>query len=179
MDPTTNDRHETFLRLLSLHQRHVHAYLGAFLRDPADIDDVLQETSIVLWRKFDQYDTDRNFLSGACGVARLEMLKFCRTHDRAMLPLDENVLTAISDVRLEMSDTLDARREALTLCLGKLRSDDRDLIERCYASDKSTKRVAEDLQRPVNSVYKSLTRIRRVLGDCITRETSSTSRKDT
>ena len=164
------ERNELFLRLYSHHQRQIHAYLGTFLRNPADVDEVLQETSIVLWRKFDQFDTERSFLAWACGIARLEMLKFSRQNQHAMLPLSEEQLVALSDHWLSMDKSLDSRREALAGCMEKLRPRDRDLVSRCYASGATSNKVAEELGRPVNAVYKSLGRIRRTLMSCIQRQ---------
>ena len=164
---TTQD----FLRLYSLHQRQIHAFIGSFFRDSADIDEVLQETSIVLWSKFAEFRCDGEFLRWACGVARLEVLRHLRTKGRksSALPLDEPLIELLAEQRETAQSHFDLRREALTNCLAKLRLQDRKLIEDCYKRGVIVKAIAERMSRPVNAVYQSLSRIRRYLHECITR----------
>jgi RNA polymerase sigma-70 factor (ECF subfamily) len=160
---------DRFLRLYSHSQRRVHNYIATFVYDPTAVDEVLQETSIVLWRKFSEFRDEGDFYHWACGVARLEILKYLRIHQRTALPLDEHVVELISAERQAMDQGLDDRREALEHCLGTLREVDRALVQRCYAGIGSFKAVAVELGRPVNAVYKSLGRIRAVLFECIER----------
>lgn len=159
--------HERFLRYYSTHQRQVHGYIATFIHRPSDVDEVLQETSIVLWRKFGEFRQGANFLTWACGIARLEVYKFLRQQRRAALPLDENLLDAISDERQQMHGELEARRDALRVCITRLREDDRTLVRRCYDGTTNIKTIAMEVGRPVNSVYKSLGRIRNALLICI------------
>jgi RNA polymerase sigma-70 factor (ECF subfamily) len=68
------------------------------------------------------------------------------------------------------ADLFDFRREALQKCLGKLAPRDRQLVQRCYShADASFKAAADEMGRPVNTVYKALNRIRRSLHECIDR----------
>ena len=70
------------------------------------------------------------------------------------------------------ADLFDFRRDALRKCLGKLPGSDRQLVQRCYGdheSHESFKAIAEEIGRPVNTVYKALNRIRRSLHECIDR----------
>ncbi len=69
---------EEFVLLMTRHQRKIWRFINALLPAPNAADDVLQETSLVLWRKWEQFDTDREFLPWACGIARLQVLRFVR-----------------------------------------------------------------------------------------------------
>jgi RNA polymerase sigma-70 factor (ECF subfamily) len=65
---------------------------------------------------------------------------------------------------------LESRRDALRTCLEKLPHTDRQLVRHCYGDSRVTfKRAAHILGRPVNTVYKALNRIRKVLYECIER----------
>ena len=145
--PTSSEHDEQFLRLYTHHQRQIYAYLATFLRDAADVDEVLQETSIVLWHKFGEFDPERSFPAWAIGVARYELFRFCRSRKTAMLPLDEQAIAAISRDRLAAGDSLDSRREALQVCLEKLRLRDRELVQRCYTPGVTSRSVAQQLGR--------------------------------
>lgn len=162
-----DERHERFLRLYSMSQRQLHGYIGTFIYSPADVSEVAQETSVILWRKFEKFDPSGSFLAWACGVARLEVFRFLRSKRHRPTPLDSQIIEQICDDRSEMLDELEARREALGNCLSKLREADRLLIWRCYSESTTIKVIAEEMGRPVNSVYKSLGRIRNTLLICI------------
>jgi len=61
---SSDDKHERFLRLYAAHQRQLHGYIGTFIYTPADVSEVAQETSIVLWRKFEAFDPTAASLRG-------------------------------------------------------------------------------------------------------------------
>ena len=50
------DRGAEFLRLFLQHQRRVYALILALLPNGPDADDILQETSAVLWQKFGEFE---------------------------------------------------------------------------------------------------------------------------
>ena len=70
------------------------------------------------------------------------------------------------------TDELDLLAEGLVECMDKLSEADRHLIHLCYAEEQAITQIAEELGRPVQSVYNSLFRIRRTLFDCIQRAAS-------
>jgi RNA polymerase sigma-70 factor (ECF subfamily) len=159
---------EDFLRMYSLYQKQIYAFIGTYCRNPADIDEVLQETSIVLWNKFREFRSDGEFLPWAFGIARLEVLRHFRTRKDAF-PFDERIFDALVEQRGQEQDAFERRCEALQQCLSKLSERDRVLVEECYRSGVQIKDVADRMRRPVNAVYQSLSRIRRSLFDCISR----------
>lgn len=163
------------MRLYSQQYPRLCAFLGTFLHRWADIEDVLQETSVVLWEKFSEFTpvsestVGEDFGRWACTIARHKLMHAMRAHQRATLPIDEQLIDRISHAHHQMADELEARREALKRCLARLSDSDRSLVDACYHGDRAYHQVAQSLGRPVNSVYKSLGRIRKTLLDCIER----------
>ena len=168
-DESAKSIHEEFVRLFSRHQRQVYAYIATVLVNPADVEEVLQETSIVLWSKFETYDRQRSFVKWACGVAHLQILRHFRQQKRKPLPLDEPTLELLLAERTAMEHQLSDRRAALSECVKQLRASDREIIESCYAPGTSFKTVAKQLGRSVGALYHSLGRIRRTLFECVNR----------
>jgi RNA polymerase sigma-70 factor, ECF subfamily len=164
---------DDFLRQYSLHQKQIYSFIGAFLRSGADIDEVLQETSVILWSKYHEFRPDGDFLRWACGIARLEVYRFCRSRKGVTMPFDDRLFETLAEDRELLNEHLDQRRSALSHCLQKLKRRDRELIEACYQANTTAKGVAERLCRPVNAVYQSLSRIRRLLYECVTRALAS------
>lgn len=164
---THDIRHERFLSLYTPVQRRIHALIMTLLPAGKDAEDVLQETTLVLWRKFSEFDPSQDFGNWAVGVARLEVYRYCRQHGRNALPLEQHTLELLCAEHAKMSESIDQRWQALSECLRRLSTIDRDLVRRCYGSDMKFKDVAATLGRPVNSVYKSLGRIRAALMTCV------------
>lgn len=162
---------QAFLRHYSLHQGQICAFVNTFFRSQADIDEVLQETAIVLWRKFDDFQTGTNFFNWACSVARIEVLRYMRINARktSALPLDDSLVELLASERVNAQKDFDSHSDALKRCMAKLKQRDRELVQKCYQPGVNVKSIAELIDRPVNAVYQSLSRIRRLLHDCVTR----------
>jgi RNA polymerase sigma-70 factor (ECF subfamily) len=173
-DPT---RHEEFVRLFGLNQGRVFAFLLTLLPTYADAEEVLQQTSIVIWRKFDQFDSQGDFVRWACGIAYREALNFLKRQRRDRHAFGETVLEKVAAERLDRAGVLDRRRTALEKCLQKLNPRDRQTVEHYYYRGRTTASdVAAALGRPVDTVYKALARIRQALHQCIDRTVAAEER---
>jgi RNA polymerase sigma-70 factor (ECF subfamily) len=161
-------QHDQFVERFVRSQDRIYAYVVTLLPNRADAEEVFQQTSLALWKKWRQFDPGRDFVRWACGMAHYEALSFLRKHaDRRRVALSEEVLSAVAEDRLDLQDDLEARRTALRQCLDRLKREKRQLLERCYAGKDSIKQIAADLGRSPNVVYMTLKRLRRVLFDCI------------
>ena len=86
-----SERHDLYVELLARHRRQLFGYIYALLRNFADTEDIYQQTALVLWQKFDQYEADTNFLSWSCRVAQFEAKNLMRRHQRDRLYFDEDI----------------------------------------------------------------------------------------
>ena len=50
-----------FLKFFLQHQRELMAYVSAAIRDTHAQNDIMQQTALILWRTFDQYNRTRPF----------------------------------------------------------------------------------------------------------------------
>jgi RNA polymerase sigma-70 factor, ECF subfamily len=168
--PSDEKDPEQFVRLLGRYQQRVYSFILTLVPHWADADEVLQETNIVLWRKFSEFELDTDFVRWANQVAYFEVLKFRRRRQKDQLYFSDAFIEEVAAEVMEMSDTLEAQRDRLAACLKKLSERDRTLIHLRYDEGSSVKRVAEQLGRSADSVYKSLNRVRRMLVSCVQRE---------
>jgi RNA polymerase sigma-70 factor, ECF subfamily len=163
------DRVAEFLELYSSHYPRLQFYVTALLPTANDASDVLQETSMVLWRKFDSFEIGTNFFAWACKIARFQVMKYRERQGRSARLFDTSLLEKLAveacDERLVRGVPL----QALENCLGKLAEGDRTLIRQRYQPNTTVQQLASDIGRSANSVSKSLGRIRRVLLECIDR----------
>lgn len=167
---TTSPPDEEFVRLFTRHQRPLFLYLLSRVPNPVEAEEILQEANIIIWRKFAQFASGTNFLAWATQIAKYEVLKYHERHQRDKLKFSDHFVEQLAEEEGEDTTHWELRREALMNCLGKLRSKDRELIERRYSPGQNGLSLAEVLERPVNSIYQSLGRIRRTLLECIHRE---------
>jgi RNA polymerase sigma-70 factor (ECF subfamily) len=163
-------RHDQFVERFVRSQDRIYAYVATLLPNRTDAEEVFQQTSLVLWKKWQQFDPSRDFVAWACGIAHHEVRNFLRKHkDKGRVFLSEDVLAQVAQARLEAHDVLEARRQALLRCLDRLEPGNRALLERCYAGKDSIKAIAEGLGQRPNVLYMTLKRLRRALFDCINR----------
>jgi RNA polymerase sigma-70 factor (ECF subfamily) len=160
-----------FLRLFLQNERRLYAYILTLLPHRADADDVLQETSLVMWDKFDDDHPPDDFAAWACRIAYFKVLEARKKRQRGRVLFSQAMLDRVAETAVEQSRALqlDERREALAGCLGKLSPRDRDLLARRFDEGASVQSAAAGLRRSADAVYKALARIRRALFDCVTR----------
>lgn len=160
---------ERVVRLLSAHQEQLYRYVFALMPNEQDARDVVQETCVALFRKFDQYDDSRPFLPWAFRFAYLEVLKHREKNRQAAMSLSEDVIELLASERDAQSEILDARLRALEECLRDLPQGDFALIRGRYHSRKSIDKLAAQVAMSHRTLYRNLERVRRVLFHCITR----------
>jgi RNA polymerase sigma-70 factor, ECF subfamily len=151
-------------------QSRLFGYIHSLVRDLDDADDLFQQTTLILWNKFDDFDRARSFLSWACGVARFEVCNFLRSRGRQRLYFSDDLNLLLAEAQEDMArDELEERRDALARCVEKLRQRDRQLLDECYGREDGVTEVAGRHGRSPQSVHNSLRRIRRGLFECIRR----------
>jgi RNA polymerase sigma-70 factor (ECF subfamily) len=162
---------DAFARLFAQHDRWLFSYLVTLLANSAHAEEVFQEVCVVLWREHEKFQLGTNFVKWASVIAHHQVQKFRRERKRLGPQLSDKAVEQLATTAAERADLFDFRRDALRRCLGKLSDEDRLLVQTCYADSSDTfKAAAQRMGRSVNTVYKALNRIRRVLHECIDRK---------
>jgi RNA polymerase sigma-70 factor (ECF subfamily) len=143
------------------------AYIRAIVRDGHLAEDVFQEVAVLAIRKRDEIRDGPHFLAWMRLTSRHTALKTLR-HRQHQLLLDESLLDRLDEQWAEHDSASSADLlEALRHCLERLSPHARNLVKLRYAEGVSGQRLAEVVDRSLNTVYVSLSRIHRSLGDCI------------
>jgi RNA polymerase sigma-70 factor (ECF subfamily) len=158
-----------FVQRLTAGQRRLYAFIRSQVYSRNDADEVLQQTTAVLWEKYESFRPNGDFVRWACGIARLEVLAHCRNRRRLRVLFDENVADAVGDRLAAAADEVDLRLDMLVQCMKELMLRDRDLIERHYRNEQSVMEIAAALGVSESSVYKRLGHSRDMLYECIQR----------
>src|SRR3954447_12431536 len=158
---------EEFVQTFARYQQDVQAYLLTLVPNRSDCDDLMQETSVALWRKWPEFDHQRDFFRWACGIAFIEVLRYRRHTSTQRMWFSEDLIETLAVEFVDRSELLALRAEALQSCLEKLDKQDRIIIESRYRDGSTVQDVAHQLSRPVGSLYKAVVRIRERLQMCI------------
>ncbi len=162
------DSSELYLQLLSKHDPEIRAFVRALVPSAVDVADVMQNVSVVAWKKFAELDEPaENFGRWCCVIARYEVLKFRRSKARDRLVLTDELVELISEEAEAESRRRDAQIGYLEECLSELPEKRRILVQEAYAPGSSVKEMAKHRSVEANSLYQMLWRIRQELARCI------------
>jgi len=175
IDPQ-REQHDRFLRLFMAHEDSLRVFVRSLLFGRDEEREVMQETAVVLWRKFDPEMTDAAFCRWAFGVARMEALAFRRDRARDRHSFGDDVYELLAATIVEQADELEAERLALDACLQKLPEERRKLMQAAYAPGVKIDELAAELGRTATALYKTLHRIRLALADCTRRRLAAEER---
>lgn len=171
MSEEASDREEQFVSLFAQNERHLRAFVRSMGLDWNAVDDVMQTVSLVMWRKWEEFDIDTSFVSWGRVIARFEVLKFRRKMARDRHVFSDDLMDLLADASLEVESQVsnEQYQESLEKCLESLPAKSRDLIRAAYEGNRTIKEVASDTGRTATALYKALDRIRNQLQVCIER----------
>ena len=155
------------LRNRSLHE----AMLLALVADVHVADDLYQQAALVMTRKREAIPEDCRFLPWSRKVIVNVVRDYRKQKARQRVSLmDEQSLELIAGAFEKLDETVvDARREALRRCLGKLDAPQRKLLHARYEENRSFEELAVESSRTRGAVQTMLYRLRRALTLCIER----------
>jgi RNA polymerase sigma-70 factor, ECF subfamily len=174
LELTPTDPVENFVLLLAQHERMLAAYVLTLVPHFQDADDILQDTKVVMWRNFAQFRLGTNFGAWARKIAFHQVLSHRKRKKRDRLEFSEEFLHAVADEVETGADYLGERQAALNQCVAKLSDEQRQLLRFRYQDQLEIDVLASRLDRTVTATYRTLSRIRQVLHECVTRSLNKT-----
>lgn len=164
------DRTTSFIELLTTHDRALSLYVHSLVPRDSAAEDILQQTKLLLWKHFADFELGTNFLAWARKVAFHQILSHRRQKKREHLPLDEVTLEALGAAVSELASDIPQRHEALRHCMARLPVEHRQLVQLRYYEDLEIEQVAERVNRTEAAVYRALSRVRMTLMDCVQKQ---------
>lgn len=170
-EPSEDARYEVFVKKFAHYEGDLRRFVRSLLPNWTDADEVVQQTAIVMWRKFDQYDPSTHFMKWACVIARFEALAYRRKMARDRLVFREDILELMADEGAEEIDHRQAEHEALAACLQEMPEKQRQLLTLAYSQGVKVKELAEEAGSSAAAFYMRLNRLRRQLLKCVESKT--------
>ncbi|MBN2134079.1 MAG: sigma-70 family RNA polymerase sigma factor [Sedimentisphaerales bacterium] len=168
-DPDGQARYEQFLQLLARDQKRIRGLILSLVARPSVAEDLMQETMLVMWRKFGEFELGTDFAAWGMRIARYRVLRYCDDRRRDRLCFDVDALASIAAC-VEARGADPDKLAALEACVEKLAQDDRSLLELRYHRGMTVKQIAGAVGRSVHGLYKRMARIHALLYACVTRE---------
>ena len=161
-----NEQHEKFVRLFGQSQPDLRRYIFSLCQNMGDTEDILQETSLALWRKFETYNSSQPFLNWAFRFAYFEVMKF-REKQKKRYSLCETTLKILAEEHEENVEVLKAQRRILKECLAKLPQQEKELVDLRYGQQMSVTSINEIFSETGKKIYRAFERIRLKLFKCV------------
>ena len=159
--------YETFVRLLIEEESAVKAYVRRLVPTWHDVEEVVQQTSLIAWKKFDELDDITRFGGWLMTIARFESLKHRRSLARSPLVFSDKLAEQLADATGSIDAGGADRQQALEGCLQKLDQAKRELILEVHQPGVTIRGYAQQNSRPEQAIYKLVHRLRQKLLMCM------------
>ena len=159
-----------FMRLWTAAQPAVSGFVRALVRDRSVADEVMQETSLVLFRRFDEYDEQRPFVAWALGIAKFQVLGLNRDAARSRVSFDTDLLARFTETWAELAPRASDRSFFLQECIQRLTARARQMVRLRYYDDLTAEEISRQIDGTGAAVRVALQRIRQQLRECVERQ---------
>lgn len=159
-----------FIDLFEADKNRLYAYIYAYMLDYAATDDIFQETSMTLWRDFSQFEQGSHFSKWANGIAFNRIRTYRQNRKKYKLGLKDDIVQELADT-ISVSETSPTTRSSkwwhLQDCSSKLSAPLKKIYNAFYIEDLKAQEIADNSDRSIYAIRKSIHKLRKVLFDCV------------
>jgi len=163
---------ESFVALLTSQQARIYSYILSMVPNYNDADDLLQETTKLMWEKYGEFVQGTDFLAWGKRIAHFLILAYYRNKGK------ENAFCFDHDVLQCLEREYDERKSDLSkeyfrhlrYCVKKLRQEDKKLLKLRYFENLTVRDIALRVGFSVQYIYRNIARVHQLLLSCIQRQ---------
>jgi RNA polymerase sigma-70 factor (ECF subfamily) len=156
-----------YVSLIAQHQWALRGFILSLMPGSPDVDDVLQETNMVLWEKRKRFEEGSNFLAWATTIARFQVMRHRNSAKRSrVLPFSDEFLHELAG-KVAPDNPKTKLLGALDRCLEKLSEKQRRLVAARYTPGHSLADHAAQIGTSAEVLRVTLHRIRLALKRCV------------
>ncbi len=170
MPSKKDDACEAFVELMTSFQGHLYGYALSLTADPEAANDLLQETNVVLWKNWKEFEPGTNFKAWSFRIAHFQFMALRQRRMRDRLCFGDGLVTVIAAEAKELDDTYEQRVASLASCLEQLRPRWREIIRLRYSEGLAVQGMSTKIGLSANAISQLLFRARKCLIDCVKRE---------
>src|SRR3954465_6805551 len=94
------------IALITRHQRQVFSYIYVLVHNRSDAEDLLQETSLVICEKFNEFKEGTDFVAWACQIAYWRVRYSRQKYARSKVIFDQDIVDVVAQTAGAMVDEL-------------------------------------------------------------------------
>ncbi len=161
--------HDRFTELVAEHQGWLRAYIRTLGVLAGSVDDVAQETFLVAYRRYDDYDPARPFAAWLKGIAKLLAANERRRQASRGRLVEPSLAAALAAVDEDLDEDLPVVTRHLNECLDRLPDHARELLLLLlrYGQELDASALGARLGRDGNAVRQALFRVRELVRRCL------------
>lgn len=158
--------------LVNKYRLALYRHIARLVRDPQEVEDLVQETFIKAFTALESYSAEFAFSTWLYKIATNHAIDYLRRKKLKALSLDEPIETREGTLERELADTTyfpdrhiveDQRRALLQEAIDALPEKYRLVIVLRHQQEKSYEEIAEELNLPLGTVKAHIFRARRLL----------------
>jgi RNA polymerase sigma-70 factor (ECF subfamily) len=162
-----------FVELMTQHQGRLYGYVLSLTGDPDVANDILQETNVVLWKQWGQFEPGSNFKAWSFRIAHFQFMAYRQKRIRDKVLFSDELLASLASEAVAVDEKHEEQAAALEKCLELLPTRSRTAIRLRYTDELNVGEMARRLGRNVNAVYQLLFRARQTLIECVQKSAST------
>ncbi|MBN2314904.1 MAG: sigma-70 family RNA polymerase sigma factor [Sedimentisphaerales bacterium] len=175
----SNQRVQEFVELLTAHQVRIRGYILSLVRNYNDAEDIMQETSRMMWTRFSDFEPGTDFLAWGRTIAFYRILEYRHSREqkgKSQIFHDELFHILESEAKARKKDRSQDYLHYLRDCLKKLVTHDRLLLRMRYEQNLKVREIARRVGVTIQSVYRNMARIQSQLQLCVQRSAAQEER---
>ncbi|MFT5853347.1 MAG: RNA polymerase sigma-70 factor (ECF subfamily) [Verrucomicrobiales bacterium] len=158
-----------FVKLLTGHQSALRGFIVSLMPGSPDVEDVLQDTNVVIWEKMSSFEQGSNFRAWIFAIAKNVALAHFSKLKRDRSPVvSETLARLIADTWYQRENAdLASKDIALNYCLQTLDDSELAVVDARYSHHNSLEALAAATKRPAATLRVLLFRVREKLRLCV------------
>ncbi len=169
---TETINHDSVLKQALVYQTVMRSYAQFLLRDWALADDVVQESLLVVMRKWQDFRAGSSVYAWFRGIVRNKAMECLRQKNKFVTATDIELQAAVEgilDERLteEEAESQKDRMLALLGCVSRVERSSRLLLHGFYVERKPLKELAAHYRQSADYIKTRLYRLRKALYQCV------------
>ncbi len=165
--PEPNDLTNYFITLLTANQRRIFSFILSRVPSVAEAQDLMQETTTLMWLKFEQFTPGTDFVAWGIKIAQHKIMDYRKNRHNQVVHLSDDAIQALEQEPLKRPIHEDDRIQILKDCLRKLTDTQQQLILLRYYQDNSIGIIAQRIGKSIPHLYKIMSRIHDSLLRCV------------
>lgn len=173
MPQDQKNEYERFLQLFRRNEERIFGFILKLLPNFSLAEDIMQDTMMIMWRKFEEFEDGTSFAAWGMQIARFKVMEFHQQNKKHLVVRFNDEILGRLTAEEPSSGSKNRYLEALHGCVNKLQEQNREIIVLRYLKEMSSKQISLQIGVSTNVVYKNIAKIHYLLQQCVEKTLSA------